>query len=81
MNGHPAELAFRDPDRNLGMELVRATEAAGIRAVPFIGKGNKNAADAAAVDACAYSSAQERQSTTSEFLVAAGASSPLRTLP
>ena len=39
------------PDRNLGMELVRATEAAAIRAVPFIGKGNKNAADGAAVDA------------------------------
>ena len=33
------------------MELVRATEAAAIRAVPFIGRGNKNAADAAAVDA------------------------------
>ncbi|SEI92060.1 fructose-1,6-bisphosphatase II [Arthrobacter sp. yr096] len=39
------------PDRNLGMELVRATEAAAIRAAPFIGKGDKNAADGAAVDA------------------------------
>lgn len=39
------------PDRNLAMELVRATEAAAIRAVPFIGKGDKNAADGAAVDA------------------------------
>jgi fructose-1,6-bisphosphatase II len=39
------------PDRNLGMELVRATEAAAIRAVPFIGKGDKNAADKSAVDA------------------------------
>jgi fructose-1,6-bisphosphatase II len=39
------------PDRNLGMELVRATEAAAIRAVPFIGHGDKNAADKAAVDA------------------------------
>ena len=39
------------PDRNLAMELVRATEAASIRAVPFIGKGDKNAADKAAVDA------------------------------
>lgn len=39
------------PDRNLGMELVRATEAAAIRAVPFIGRGDKNAADKAAVDA------------------------------
>jgi len=39
------------PDRNLAMELVRATEAAAIRAFPFIGKGDKNAADGAAVDA------------------------------
>ncbi|HWH26596.1 MAG TPA: class II fructose-bisphosphatase [Pseudolysinimonas sp.] len=39
------------PDRNLGMELVRATEAAAIRAVPFIGRGDKNGADGAAVDA------------------------------
>lgn len=33
------------------MELVRATEAAAIRAFPFIGKGDKNAVDGAAVDA------------------------------
>ncbi|HIY67039.1 MAG TPA: class II fructose-bisphosphatase [Candidatus Agrococcus pullicola] len=33
------------------MELVRATEAAAIRAVPWIGRGDKNAADGAAVDA------------------------------
>ncbi|MHB1235004.1 MAG: class II fructose-bisphosphatase [Microbacteriaceae bacterium] len=33
------------------MELVRATEAAAIRAVPFIGRGDKNGADGAAVDA------------------------------
>ena len=39
------------PDRNLGMELVRATEAAAIRAYPFIGMGDKLAADGAAVDA------------------------------
>jgi len=39
------------PDRNLAMELVRATEAAAIRSYPFIGKGDKNAADRAAVDA------------------------------
>ncbi len=39
------------PDRNLALELVRATEAAAIRAAPFIGRGDKNAADAAAVDA------------------------------
>lgn len=39
------------PDRNLAMELVRATEAAAIRATPWVGRGNKNAADGAAVDA------------------------------
>ena len=39
------------PDRNLALELVRATEAAAIRAVPFIGRGDKNGADGAAVDA------------------------------
>ncbi len=33
------------------MELVRATEAAAIRAYPFIGKGDKNGSDKAAVDA------------------------------
>ena len=37
------------PDRNLAMELVRATEAAAIRAVPFIGKCDKLAADGAAI--------------------------------
>ncbi len=42
---------FLHPDRNLAMELVRATEAAAIRAVPFIGKGDKLGADGAAVDA------------------------------
>ncbi|QTX04186.1 class II fructose-bisphosphatase [Agromyces archimandritae] len=42
---------FHNPDRNLALELVRATEAAAIRAVPWIGKGDKNAADKAAVDA------------------------------
>jgi fructose-1,6-bisphosphatase II len=43
--------AFAHPDRNLALELVRATEAAAIRAMPFIGRGDKNAADGAAVDA------------------------------
>jgi fructose-1,6-bisphosphatase II len=42
---------YEQPDRNLALELVRATEAAAIRAQPFIGKGDKNAADGAAVDA------------------------------
>ena len=39
------------PDRNLALELVRATEAAAIRAVPYIGRGEKEKADGAAVDA------------------------------
>lgn len=42
---------YTHPDRNLALELVRATEAAAIRATPFIGHGNKNGADGAAVDA------------------------------
>ena len=42
---------FVHPDRNLALELVRATEAAAIRAAPFVGRGDKNAADGAAVDA------------------------------
>jgi fructose-1,6-bisphosphatase II len=39
------------PDRNLGVELVRATEAAAIKASAWIGRGDKNAADQAAVEA------------------------------
>lgn len=42
---------FLHPDRNLAMELVRATEAAAIRSSPWIGRGDKLAADGAAVDA------------------------------
>ena len=45
------ELDAAHPDRNLGMELVRATEAAAIKASAFIGRGNKNDVDRAAVDA------------------------------
>lgn len=39
------------PDRNLGMELVRVTEAAAIAAARWMGRGNKKAADQGAVDA------------------------------
>ena len=38
------------PDRNLALELVRVTEAAAMGAAGWIGRGDKNAADAAAVD-------------------------------
>ncbi|MCA1846280.1 MAG: fructose-bisphosphatase class II, partial [Actinobacteria bacterium] len=39
------------PDRNLGMELVRVTEAAAIAGARWLGRGDKEAADQAAVDA------------------------------
>lgn len=42
------------PDRNLAMELVRVTEAAALAAGRWIGHGDKNAADAAAVDAMRF---------------------------
>src|SRR5437868_9802556 len=38
------------PDRNLALELVRVTEAAGMAAGRWIGRGDKEAADQAAVD-------------------------------
>ena len=37
-------------DRNLALEFVRVTEAAAIAAAEWVGKGDKNAADGAAVD-------------------------------
>jgi fructose-1,6-bisphosphatase II len=39
------------PDRNLAMELVRVTEAAALAAARWVGRGDKNTADGAAVDA------------------------------
>jgi fructose-1,6-bisphosphatase II len=39
------------PDRNLALELVRTTEAAALSAARLVGKGDKEAADQAAVDA------------------------------
>ncbi|WP_337175618.1 fructose-bisphosphatase class II, partial [Paludisphaera sp.] len=39
------------PDHNLAMDLVRATEAAALSAARWVGRGDKNAADASAVDA------------------------------
>lgn len=39
------------PDRNLALELVRVTEAAALAAARWIGVGEKNLADKAAVDA------------------------------
>jgi fructose-1,6-bisphosphatase II len=47
MSADPASLP---PDRNLALELVRVTEAAAVGAARWIGRGDKNAADQAAVD-------------------------------
>src|ERR1700712_1187268 len=49
----PAELAVsrQAPDRNLALELCRVTEAAAMAAGRWVGRGDKNGADKAAVDA------------------------------
>ena len=41
-------------ERNLGMDLVRCTEAAALRAARLMGRGDKIAADQAAVDAMRF---------------------------
>jgi len=46
-NGHPPDR----PDRNLALELVRVTEAAALAAAREVGRGDKEGADQAAVDA------------------------------
>ncbi len=45
------ETVLPDPDRNLALELVRTTEAAAMSAARFMGRGDKVAADQAAVNA------------------------------
>lgn len=47
----PAPPPDQVPDRNLGIELVRVTEAAALAAARWMGRGDKEAADQAAVDA------------------------------
>jgi fructose-1,6-bisphosphatase II len=49
----PAELEVKPeaPDRNLALELVRVTEAAAMAAGRWVGRGDKNGADGAAVNA------------------------------
>lgn len=42
------------PDRNMALELVRATEAAAMAAGRWMGRGDKNAVDNAAVNAMRY---------------------------
>lgn len=45
------EARMAQVDRNLALELVRVTEAAALAASRWVGKGDKNAADGAAVEA------------------------------
>ena len=49
----PSELkvGYQRPDRNLALELVRVTEAAAMAAGRWVGRGDKNGADGAAVEA------------------------------
>jgi fructose-1,6-bisphosphatase II len=44
-------MASSEPTRNLALELVRVTEAAALAAGRFMGRGDKEAADGAAVSA------------------------------
>jgi fructose-1,6-bisphosphatase II len=46
-----AQQASQRPDRNLALELVRVTEAAALAAARMVGRGDKEGADQAAVDA------------------------------
>ena len=46
-----AENSPEVPDRNLALELVRVTEAAAMAAARWVGRGDKNGADGAAVNA------------------------------
>lgn len=54
----PSELEVprEAPDRNLALELVRVTEAAAMAAGRWVGRGDKNGADGAAVRAMRSSS-------------------------
>jgi fructose-1,6-bisphosphatase II len=47
----PSVTEHSKPDRNLAMELVRVTESAALAGARWLGRGDKNAADGAAVDA------------------------------
>ena len=48
--GSRLRMSARPPDRNLALELVRVTEAAALAAGRWVGRGDKIAADQAAVD-------------------------------
>jgi fructose-1,6-bisphosphatase II len=51
ISNSPAERRREAPDRNLALELVRVTEAAAMAAGRWVGRGDKNGGDGAAVDA------------------------------
>lgn len=48
---HPELQEGEAPERNLALDLVRVTEAAALASARFLGKGDKNSGDQAAVDA------------------------------
>jgi fructose-1,6-bisphosphatase II len=51
MDAASSERSPQRPDRNLALELVRVTEAAALAAARMVGRGDKEGADQAAVDA------------------------------
>jgi fructose-1,6-bisphosphatase II len=51
MDAATAKRSPERPDRNLALELVRVTEAAALAAARMVGRGDKEGADQAAVDA------------------------------
>ena len=46
-----ASLSISDPERTIEFEFVRATENAALNSLPWLGRGDKESADAAACDA------------------------------
>ncbi|HVH23821.1 MAG TPA: class II fructose-bisphosphatase [Pseudonocardia sp.] len=49
--GTPIRVRYQLPDRNLGLDLMRVTEAAALAAGRWAGRGDKEGGDGAAVDA------------------------------
>ena len=47
----PVSLSERDPERSLEFEFIRATENAALNSIHWLGRGDKEGADAAACDA------------------------------
>src|SRR5206468_7443976 len=54
LKGCEAVSARQAPDRNIALELVRVTEAGAMAAARWIGRGEKESADQAAVDAMRF---------------------------